>query len=122
MEHYMVPFWSPTGAAYVRRWTASALVQVMACHLFGTKPLPEPILTYCQLDPEEQTSVKIESKYKISTEENAFENVVCKMEAILSRADDLIERLFFRVWRFPLYKDKIVVNHLTSLMGIHTCS
>ena len=27
----------------------SALVQVMACRLFGAKPLPEPMLAYCQL-------------------------------------------------------------------------
>ena len=26
------------------------LVQVMACRLFGAKPLPEPMLAYCQLD------------------------------------------------------------------------
>ena len=45
--------------------TVSALVQVMACHLFGAKPLPEPMLTYYQVDPEEQTSVKFESKYKV---------------------------------------------------------
>ena len=32
-------------------WTGSALVQVMACRLFGAKPLPEPMLEYCQLDP-----------------------------------------------------------------------
>ena len=30
----------------------------MACRLVGAKPLPEPMLTYCQLDPWEQTSVK----------------------------------------------------------------
>ena len=28
----------------------SALVQVMACHLFGAKPLPKPKLPCCQLD------------------------------------------------------------------------
>ena len=28
----------------------STLVQVMAWCLFGTKPLPEPMLTYCQLE------------------------------------------------------------------------
>ena len=28
---------------YVRPWTGSALVQIMACQLFGTKPLPGPI-------------------------------------------------------------------------------
>ena len=25
----------------------SALIQVMVCRLFGTKPLPEPMLTQC---------------------------------------------------------------------------
>ena len=30
----------------------------MACSLFGTKPLPNPILDYCHLNPYEQTSVK----------------------------------------------------------------
>ena len=52
------------GAAYICQWTGPALVQVMACHLFGAKPLPEPMLTYCQLDPWELTSAKFESKYK----------------------------------------------------------
>ena len=33
---------SPLSAAYMRRWTGSALVQVMVCRLFGAKPLPEP--------------------------------------------------------------------------------
>ena len=35
-----------------------SLVQIMACHLAGAKPLSEPMLEYCQLDPWEQTSVK----------------------------------------------------------------
>ena len=29
----------------------SALVQIMACRLFGAKPLSKPMLGYCQLDP-----------------------------------------------------------------------
>ena len=28
--------------------------QIMACHPFGTKPLSEPILGYCQLNPQEK--------------------------------------------------------------------
>ena len=32
--------------------------QVMACYLFRTKPLSEPMLTFCQLDPQEQNSEK----------------------------------------------------------------
>ena len=42
---------SPPSAAYMSRSTGSALVHVMACHLLSAKPLPEPMLTYCQLDP-----------------------------------------------------------------------
>ena len=33
--------------AYTRRWTGSSLVQIMTCHLFGAKPLSEPMLEYC---------------------------------------------------------------------------
>ena len=36
----------------------------MAWRLFGTKPLHEPMLTYCQLDPEKQISVEFEPNYK----------------------------------------------------------
>ena len=35
---------SPPSTAYMRRWTGSALVQVMACRLVGAKPLSEPML------------------------------------------------------------------------------
>ena len=52
----------PPSATY--QGIGSTLVQIMACRLFGAKPVPEPMPTYCQLDPQEQTSVKFESKYK----------------------------------------------------------
>ena len=48
----------------------------MGCRLFGAKPLPEPMLTYYQLDSSEQTSLKFEAKYKKIAHENALENVV----------------------------------------------
>ena len=41
----------------------SILIQVVAWRLFGTKPLSEPMLTYCQLKFYSQASVKI--RYKI---------------------------------------------------------
>ena len=50
-------------ATYMRQWPASPgspLVRVIACRLFGTKPLPEPMQIYCQLDLWEQISVKFE--------------------------------------------------------------
>ena len=54
---------SPPSAAYMRQWTGPSLVQVMACCLFGTKPLPEPMLAYCQLDSWERISVTFESEF-----------------------------------------------------------
>ena len=50
-------------------------------------PLPEQILTYCQLNPKKQTSVTFEVRYDtgIIIKVNAFENVVCQMVAILFR-------------------------------------
>ena len=50
---------SPPRAAYIRQSIRSALVQIIAYRLFGTKPLPEPMLTYCQLDSWEQISMKL---------------------------------------------------------------
>ena len=47
------------------------------------------MMTYCQLDPKEQTSVKFEPKYEVFIHENTFEKIVCEMQAILSRGDEL---------------------------------
>ena len=41
---------SPPSAAYMRQWTGSALVQVMACRLVGTTLLLGPTQSYYQLD------------------------------------------------------------------------
>ena len=46
------------------------------------KSLPELMLTFCQLDPSEHTSVKFDTNFFI--DENAFEKVVCETSAILS--------------------------------------
>ena len=37
---------SPLSAAYMHQWITSALVQIIACRLFGAKPLSEPMLEY----------------------------------------------------------------------------
>ena len=49
---------SPPSAAHTSQWIRSALFQIMACHLLGAKPLTQPMVDYCWLDPYEQTSVK----------------------------------------------------------------
>ena len=50
--------------AYIRQWTKPSLVQTMACHLFDTKPLSEPMLIYCQFGHRQWNSVKYRQKYK----------------------------------------------------------
>ena len=42
---------TPVTVVYMRRWTGLAVVQLMACRLFGNKLLPKPMLTYFQMDP-----------------------------------------------------------------------
>ena len=43
----------------------------MACHLFGAKPLSEPMMTYCWLDPKENISMKCYWKF------NCFDWKIC---------------------------------------------
>ena len=82
-------------AAYMHQWIRWAWVKIIACRLFGTKPLSKPILGYCQLDPYEQTSVKFQSKYYFVINENASENIV-----ILSRGRWVKDILFGNRNRF----------------------
>ena len=51
----------------------------MAYCLFGTKPLPEPMLTYCQLDPRDKLQWNSNQDANIYIDENIFENVVGEM-------------------------------------------
>ena len=50
--------------AYMRPNNIPTLVQIMACRLFGAKPLSEPMQAYCQVEPKEHISVKYYSKFK----------------------------------------------------------
>ena len=43
------------GCRYMRQGIGSLLVQIEACRQFGAKPLSEPMLGLCQLDPKKQT-------------------------------------------------------------------
>ena len=64
---------SPLSAAYMHQWIGSALIQIMACHLFGTKPFPEPLLAYCKLDPWD-----LNQNFIIFVQINWFKNVICQ--------------------------------------------
>ena len=54
--------WRPSDA-YMCQYNILTLVQIMACHLFSAKPLSDPMLPYCQLNPEEHLSVKTYLKF-----------------------------------------------------------
>ena len=41
----------------------SSFFQVVACRLFGAKPLPKPMIAYCQLNSWGQILVKFESEF-----------------------------------------------------------
>ena len=59
----------------------SALVQVMVCRLIDAKPLPDPVVTYCQLNKVQWNLIKIQKKI---IHENAYEYVVCEMAGGMS--------------------------------------
>ena len=59
---------------HTRQWSGSSLVQVMACCLFGTKLLSEPIFIYYQYDTYRQTALKFQWNYKLSIQINSYEN------------------------------------------------
>ena len=77
----------------------------MACRLFSAKPLSKPMLPYFQLDPKEHISVTFRLKFKSFIQENALENIVCEMEAILSQPHSV----------------KISASTLKSKFGCHPC-
>ena len=65
--------WQPVLPSIIYNWhmkctnfqcNIPTLLQVMACRLFGAKPLSEPMLPYCQLDPMEHISVKYCLRFK----------------------------------------------------------
>ena len=81
---------SPLSATYMRQSIGSALVQIMACRLFGTKPLSEPILDYHLLELKKQTF----SEISIKTQNFWFSKMhlkmlSAKMAAIVSRKNEL---------------------------------
>ena len=56
--------------AYTYQWNKQALVQTMACRLFGTKLLSEPVLSYCYLDTWEQILVNLWTYKDFHTKKN----------------------------------------------------
>ena len=62
---------------YMHQYNIPTLVQIMACHMFGNKPLSELMLPYCQLDPKEHISLKFYFKFK------SFHSRICIWKCLL---------------------------------------
>ena len=114
---------SPPSATYMRRWTGSALLQMMACRPEGAKLLSEEMLTYCQLDPKEHISMKFYLKF------NFFHSWKCVWKCRLRNGGHLsrgtwIKVAFFlrslilplgsKVWKVPCSTD-VSTNQRTGL-------
>ena len=66
-----------------REQVAHICVSERGHNRFGVKPLPYPLPNHCQMDPQEQTSVKLRQKYKSFLSKVTFEKLLLKTSAIL---------------------------------------
>ena len=64
------------------KYTGSSVVDLMAFRLLGVKPLPEPMLSYLQLDSQEQISVKFWWKIRTTSFQRMHLKIVYSMSAI----------------------------------------
>ena len=69
----------------MRQWIGWALVQIMACRLIGAKPLSKPCWIIVNWTPRNKLQGMFNQNTKFFIHENASENIVCEMVAILSR-------------------------------------
>ena len=106
--------------AYMRQQGRLSLVQTMVCRLFGAKPLSELMLDYCKLDLANIFQWNVNLNTTILIDKNAFEDVVRKMAAILSRPQcvndisrysfGLGETLYLVVWAKRCISIKLLIR------------
>ena len=90
----------------------------MACHLLSTKPLPEPILTYCQSDPKEQTSVKTWS-YLVQVMACCLYGTKPLPEPILTCQLYLNEQIFMKFeWKKKFHEENVFENVVCKMVTI----
>ena len=76
---------STCSAAYVRQWTGSLLLQIMACHLFGASHYLNQCWVIVNWTLKNKRQWNFNQNRKLFIQENTYENIVCEMAAILSR-------------------------------------
>ena len=76
---------SPRSTAYMSQSISTALVQIMARRLFGTKPLSKPMWVIVNWTLWNKLQWHVNQNTNFFTYKNASEYIVCEMVAILSR-------------------------------------
>ena len=76
---------SPPSATYKCQWIGSALVRIMACRLFGAKPLSNQCWVIVNWTLRNELQWNFNQDTKLFIHSTASENIVCEMAAILSR-------------------------------------
>ena len=72
--------------SYMHQWIKSALVQIMACRLFSTKPFSKPMCwVIVNWTLRNKLQLNFNQNTKLFIHENASEDIICEMAAILSR-------------------------------------
>ena len=75
----------PPSSAYVHQWIGSAVVQIMACRLFGDKPLSKQCWVIVNWTLWHKLQWICYQNTNLFFHENASDTIVCEMAAILSR-------------------------------------
>ena len=91
----------------VDRLNRSPLVQVIDCHPFGTKPLPAPMLAYCESDPQEQNSVTIESTYVFLSMTNIWK--YCEQRLVAHSVRN-VDRVPMRFYLHEIFQDMSILT------------
>ena len=73
---------------HMHQWIGSALIQIMACRLFGVKLLFKPMPRYIvNWTPGNKLQWTFNQNTKFFIHENASENIVCKMAALFVQGE-----------------------------------
>ena len=105
----------PPSAAYMHQLSRSELVHIMACRPLGTKPLPEPMPAYCQLDSWKYISVKYELKF------HHFHSRKCNWKCCLPKWQLKYLTLSKQIWLPTWLYGNSSISALNSLNIGHKC-
>ena len=108
----------------MRQWIGSALVQIMACRLFGANPLSKQCWFIVNWTPRNEIKWIFNQNKKNFISENVSGNIVCEMAAILSRGN---ESTLCYSWKGPKTKGALTwlskwFTHQTGLNVVQTQS